>query len=84
MQSPHLLADLRVAQVHRERGIPRYAQTLLLTLARRHPGIRLSWLVEEGDQPLFADKLRAFGDFVQRHELAALPPVTHYLQTCVS
>lgn len=84
MAAPHLLADLRVAQIHRERGIPRYAQTLLLNLARRHPEIRLSWLIEEGDPPVFADALGGCGRFVRQLEIAALPPVTHYLQACVS
>ena len=86
----HLLVDLRVAQVFRERGIPRYTQGLILALAARHPHFKFSWLVEAGtgepggaELPLYASRLAACGNWVNPAQIAELPRVTHYLQACL-
>lgn len=86
----HLLVDLRVAQVFRERGIPRYTQGLILVLAARYPQIKYSWLVEAGtgqpggaELPLYAARLAACGSWVNPSQIAELAPVTHYLQACL-
>jgi len=86
----HLLVDLRVAQVFRERGIPRYTQGLILALAARYPHFKYSWLVEVGsgepgaaELPLYASRLAACGNWVNPAQIAELPRVTHYLQACL-
>jgi glycosyltransferase involved in cell wall biosynthesis len=79
----HLMVDLRVAQVYRERGIARYAQTLVIELARQRPDIRYSWLIEEGEMPLFEQSLAKIGRFVRVNEIPLLPRITHYLQSCI-
>ena len=79
----HLMVDLRVAQIHRERGIPRYAQTLLIELAKQRPAIRYSLLIEDGEMPLLAQSLAKFGQFVRVEDIPSLPRITHYLQTCM-
>ena len=78
-----LMVDLRVAQIHRERGIPRYAQTLLIELAKQRPDIRYSWLIEDGEMPLLAQSLVGFGRFVRVEDIPSLPRITHYLQACL-
>jgi glycosyltransferase involved in cell wall biosynthesis len=78
-----LMVDLRVAQIHRERGIPRYAQTLLIELAKQRPDIRYSWLIEDGEMPLLAQSLATFGRFVRVEDIPSLPRITHYLQACL-
>lgn len=58
MPGPLLLVDLRVAQVHRERGIPRYSQSLVLTLAQDFPRLKIACLVDpDRDPPLRLDEL---------------------------
>lgn len=86
----HLLVDLRVTQVFRERGIPRYTQGLILALAARHPHFKYSWLVEAGtgepgaaELPLYASRLATCGAWVNPAQIAELPRVTHYLQACL-
>ena len=79
----HLMVDLRVAQVDRERGIPRYAQTLVIELARHCPNIRYSWLIEDGDMPLLKQSLAQYGQFVRVEDISLLPRITHYLQSCM-
>ena len=78
-----LMVDLRVAQINRERGIPRYAQTLLIELAKQRPDIRYSWLIEDGEMPLLAHSLAGFGRFVRIDDIPSLPRITHYLQACL-
>lgn len=82
-QGAHLLVDLRVAQVNRERGIPRYAQSLVLELARLRPDISLSWLIEDGLPPLQEDQLKAVGRFVRVSDIPGLPRVTKFLSAGV-
>lgn len=77
------MVDLRVAQVNRERGIPRYAQTLAIELARQCPDIRYSWLIDEGDVPLLEQSLALYGQFVRVEDISLLPRITHYLQSCM-
>ncbi len=79
----HLTVDLRVAQIYRERGIPRYAQTLLVELAKQHPDIRYSWLIDDGAMPLLAQSLAGFGQFVRIEDIPSLPRITHYLEACL-
>jgi glycosyltransferase involved in cell wall biosynthesis len=79
----HLMVDLRVAQVYRERGVPRYAQKLAIELARQRPDIRFSWLIEDGDAPLLKRSLAQYGQFVRADEILLLPRITHYLQSCM-
>lgn len=79
----HLVVDLRVAQVYRERGVPRYAQTLVIELAKRRPDIRYSWLIESGDMPSLEQSLAEFGRFVRVDEIPSLSRITHYLQACM-
>lgn len=79
----HLMVDLRVTQIYRERGIPRYALALLIELAKQRPDFRYSWLVEDGEMPLHDKQLAECGQFVRIADIASLPRITHYLQACM-
>jgi glycosyltransferase involved in cell wall biosynthesis len=79
----HLMVDLRSTQVHRDRGVPRYALSLVIELARQCPDIRFSWLVEEGDMPLRERQLVQTGRIVRVDDIPSLPRITHYLQSCM-
>jgi glycosyltransferase involved in cell wall biosynthesis len=58
MTGSSLLVDLQVTQVNRERGIPRYAQSLVLALARERPSLEIACLIDpDRDPPLFIDQL---------------------------
>lgn len=51
MVTPSLLVDLRVAQVNRDRGIPRYSQGLVLALAHDRPELDIACLVDPDQVP---------------------------------
>lgn len=60
-----LLVDMRICQLWRERGIPRYVQSLLLTMAQQAPGLKFVFLYErENPNPLRHDALSAMGPIV--------------------
>ena len=82
---PRLLVDLRVGQHESERGVPRYSQALTLTLAREHPDIKISCLVDSRrPMPSLTESLRTYVQIVEG--TPAIPregPFTHFLQTSI-
>jgi glycosyltransferase involved in cell wall biosynthesis len=83
MGSRSLLVDLRVAQVHRERGIARYCQALVLSLAAARPDLDIACLVEpDRDHPSMLDSLAGHTRIVWGTTAIGLEsqPITHFLQ----
>jgi glycosyltransferase involved in cell wall biosynthesis len=83
MARPSLLVDLRVAQVHRERGIPRYCQSLVLALARERPGLEIACLVDpDRDPPLMLEQLARHCRIMEGTASIAAESrtITHFLQ----
>jgi glycosyltransferase involved in cell wall biosynthesis len=81
MSASSLLVDLRVAQSDRERGVPRYVQSLVLALGREYPDLDIACLVDrDRNPPLLLDQLgercRIIGDTAAITTLR----VTHFLQ----
>jgi len=84
MTGASLLVDLRVAQVNRERGIPRYSQSLVLALARERPSLEIACLIDpDREPPLFIDELASLCGIVEG--TASIPgldrTITHFLQS---
>lgn len=72
-----LLVDLRGCQVHADRGIPAYAQSLVQQLAERHPRHRFLWMVEPGrPMPPRQAELARLGAFRTERELQADPSLS--------
>ncbi|HYK94610.1 MAG TPA: glycosyltransferase [Candidatus Dormibacteraeota bacterium] len=81
MAAPSLLIDLRVAQSNRERGVPRYIQSLTLALAREFPGLDIACLIDpERDPPLMLDELAQRCRMVEGTAAISANRVTHFLQ----
>lgn len=83
MAERSLLVDLRVAQVHRERGISRYCQSLILALARERPDINIACLIDiERDPPTLIDEVAAHSEILTETRAVAThrPSPSHYLQ----
>jgi glycosyltransferase involved in cell wall biosynthesis len=82
MTAASLLVDLRVAQTHRERGIPRYCQSLVLAIARERPGLKIACLIDpDKDPPLMFDELVKHARIVEATApIAGSAPITHFLQ----
>lgn len=67
-----LLVDLRGCQVHADRGIPAYAQSLVQHLAERHPGHRFLWMIDPGrPMPARQEQLARLGRFRTERDLAS-------------
>lgn len=71
----HILVDIRICQVNRERGIPVYAQNLLQELPSAMPGTAFTvWHDPTLRPPTQAEALkRSLGPFRSSRELAELP-----------
>ena len=83
MAAPSLLVDLRVAQTHRERGIPRYCQSLVLALARERPRLEIACLIDpDRDPPLMLEQLARHCRIVEGTASIAAGDgvITHFLQ----
>ncbi len=83
---PLVLMDMRITQISaRERGIPRYATALALALPEHLPGADVAYLIDPA-QPLpnAHAALQARGRIVNGPaDIATLPSVSHYLQSCI-
>jgi glycosyltransferase involved in cell wall biosynthesis len=83
MTDASLLVDLRIAQGNRGRGIPRYAQSLVLALANQRPPLEIACLVDpDQDPPISIDQLASRCMIVEG--TAAIRgldrAITHFLQ----
>lgn len=83
MVEASLLVDLRVAQLHRERGIPRYCQSLVLALARERPDLEIGCLVDpDRDPPMMLEQLARTTRIIEGPASIDIGRgrVTHFLQ----
>ena len=83
MSEAFLLADLRVAQRNRERGIPRYSQSLLLAIAGARPDLAIACLIDPGQAPpLMLEQLSRDMRIVEGPQQIAKVSrqITHFLQ----
>ena len=81
-----ILVDLRSCQVNQDRGIPAYAQSLVIHLCDRNPEHRYLWLIEKGKPlPARKEQLSSRGEWRTERQLSADPAlhVDALLSTCL-